>query len=74
MDPTNYTYTDAYNELQSIVRDIENGTTNIDELAEKISRASLLIEVCRAKLTATEDEVSSLLQKISPAQESDQEE
>lgn len=66
-----YTYTDAFNELQTIVKEIENGTTNIDELAEKIKRASDLIEVCRTKLTATEDEVNQLLQKISPVQDSD---
>ncbi|MDM1296003.1 exodeoxyribonuclease VII small subunit [Sphingobacterium sp. N143] len=67
----NYTYTDAFNELQLIVKEIENGTTNIDELAEKISRASDLIEVCKAKLTATEEEVNLLLQKISPTQDAD---
>ncbi|WON96230.1 exodeoxyribonuclease VII small subunit [Sphingobacterium sp. UGAL515B_05] len=70
----NYTYTDAFNELQTIVKEIENGTTNIDELAGKIRRASDLIQVCKAKLTATEDEVNSLLQKISPAQETDDDE
>ncbi|WP_104384674.1 exodeoxyribonuclease VII small subunit [Sphingobacterium sp. HMA12] len=66
-----YTYTDAFNELQTIVKEIENGTTNIDELAEKIKRASDLIEVCRTKLTTTEDEVNQLLQKIAPAQDAD---
>ncbi len=64
-----YTYTDAFNELQIIVREIENGTTNIDELAGKIKRASDLIQICKAKLTATEDEVNSLLQKLSPDQD-----
>lgn len=73
MEPK-YTYTQAFNELQMIVKDIENGTTNIDELAEKIKRASDLIEVCRAKLTATEDEVNTLLQKITPISDSEQEE
>ncbi len=66
----NYTYTDAFTELQIIVKEIENGTTNIDELAEKIKRASELIHVCKAKLTATEEEVNALLQQISPNQES----
>ncbi|WP_312364496.1 exodeoxyribonuclease VII small subunit [Sphingobacterium sp.] len=70
----NYTYKDAFNELQTIVGEIENGTTNIDELAEKIKRASDLIQVCKAKLTATEDEVNSLLQKISAAEETNDEE
>jgi len=56
----NYTYTDAFNELQTIVREIENGTTNIDELAGKIKRAS--------------DLVNSLLQQITPTQETDDDE
>jgi len=56
------------------VREIENGTTNIDELAGKIKRASDLIQVCKAKLTATEDEVNSLLQQITPTQETDDDE
>lgn len=31
----NYTYTDAFNELQTIVREIENGTTTLMSSREK---------------------------------------
>ncbi len=56
-----YTYTDAFEELQTIVSEIEQGEISIDELSEKVKRAALLIKVCKAKLTATEEEVNHIL-------------
>ena len=64
----NYTYTDAFSELEQIVQEIETGNTNIDVLSEKIKRASLLIQVCRAQLTSTEEEVNLLLKNLTPAE------
>ncbi len=61
----NYTYTDAFNELQALVAEIESEDITIDTLSQKIKRASELIEVCQAKLTQTEEEVNKLLEKIS---------
>lgn len=52
-------------ELQDIVQKIESGEVEIDALSEMIKRASSLIEVCNAKLTATEEEVEKLLEKLS---------
>lgn len=60
----NYTYIDAYNELQQIVDDIESGEVNVDDLAEKIKKASSLINICKAKLTASETEVDRLLLEL----------
>lgn len=59
-----YTYTEAFEELQIIVAEIETGKVNVDELSEKIKRASQLIAVCKAKLTATEAEVEKLLAEL----------
>ncbi len=61
-----YTYTDAFNELQAIVSDIERGDISIDDLSEKVTRATLLIGVCKAKLTATEEEVNAILAGLAP--------
>lgn len=63
MEP-NYTYLDAFHELQQIVADIETGEVNVDELASKIHRASELITVCKAKLIASEVEVERLLNQL----------
>jgi len=59
------TYKDAFDELQRIVSEIETGESQVDDLSEKIRRASKLIAVCRAKLTASEEEVENLLQQLS---------
>ncbi|SFT01992.1 exodeoxyribonuclease VII small subunit [Sphingobacterium wenxiniae] len=71
---TNYTYIDAFNELQRIVSEIETGETNIDELTEKIQRASELITICKAKLMASEAEVEKLLSKLTMEEEKADEE
>lgn len=61
---SNYTYIDAFNELQQIVSEIETGEVNVDELANKIQRASSLIAICKAKLLASEEEVDRLLSQL----------
>lgn len=60
-----YTYTDAFDELQTIVSEIEQGEISVDELSEKVKRATLLIGACKAKLTATEAEVNKILAGLS---------
>ncbi len=62
-----YTYVDALHELQAIVKEIEIGDVTVDELAEKIHKASQLIAICKAKLTASEEEVDQLLKQLAPA-------
>lgn len=57
-------YEDAFNELQSIVKEIENGNIGVDLLSEKVKRASELILLCRSKLENTEKEVNTLLKSI----------
>ncbi|MFK7784174.1 MAG: exodeoxyribonuclease VII small subunit [Crocinitomicaceae bacterium] len=58
------TYSDAFAELQQIVADIEDGEISVDELSEKVKRASELIAVCKKKLTSTEEDVNSILKEL----------
>jgi exodeoxyribonuclease VII small subunit len=58
------TYTEAYNELQEIVSEMENSEIQIDELDERIKRASLLLKICKDKLFKTEKEVTQVLEEI----------
>ena len=58
------TYQDAFDELQLLVRKMENAEISVDELAEMIKRATVLINVCKKKLTDTEGEVKGLLEKL----------
>lgn len=72
MDET-YQYTEAFTELQEIVAEIEQGEISVDELSEKVKRASILIAICKAKLTATEADVSAILSSLKQAGPEDEE-
>ncbi|MCZ2356286.1 MAG: exodeoxyribonuclease VII small subunit [Bacteroidia bacterium] len=60
----NITYTEAFNELQTIVAEIEQGEISIDELSQKTKRAALLIRICKQKLRTTEEDVNNILKEI----------
>ncbi len=57
-------YSAAFEELQLIVQDIENGDISVDELSEKVKRATVLIAVCKDKLFKTEDDVNQILKAL----------
>jgi len=57
-------YTAAFEELQQIVTEIEEGEISVDELSEKVKRAALLIKICKNKLTQTEEDVSQILKEL----------
>lgn len=57
-------YAAAFEELQQIVTDIEDGEIGVDALAEKVKRAAALIELCKSKLTSTEEDVEKILQAL----------
>ncbi|MDL2311384.1 exodeoxyribonuclease VII small subunit [Bacteroidales bacterium OttesenSCG-928-B11] len=57
----NLTYSEAFDELQTIVKKMENADISVDELSEKIKRASFLIKLCKDKLTKTEKEIKEIM-------------
>ncbi|MFN5148002.1 MAG: exodeoxyribonuclease VII small subunit [Flavobacteriia bacterium] len=63
MEPTN-SYTSAFNELQQIVSDMEDGEITVDELSLKVKRAAELIKICKQKLTSTEEDVNLILKEL----------
>lgn len=64
METTNLTYESAYKELTEIALEIETESVSVDVLAEKVKRASNLIEFCQAKLRATETEVNKIIRQM----------
>ena len=60
-------YTEAFEELQTIVLEIEQGEISVDELSEKVKRAALLIKICKTKLTTTEEDVNKILKELDSA-------
>jgi exodeoxyribonuclease VII small subunit len=57
-------YTQAFEELQRIVSEIEMGEISVDELSEKVKRAAQLITICRSKLSTTEEDVNKILKEL----------
>ena len=57
-------YTDSYEELIGIVNDLEEGEITVDELTEKVKRASELIQFCKGVLRKTELDVDQILEEI----------
>lgn len=58
------TYTEASDELQKIVSEMENSEVTIDDLDNKIRRASELLKICKDKLHKTETNVQKILEEI----------
>ena len=57
-------YTDAYDELLTIIEDIENGDISVDVLSEKVKRASVLLNFCKNKLHQTQVDVDQILKDL----------
>lgn len=54
-------YEAAYAELQGIVRQMEGEELDIDQMAEAVKRAQVLIQLCKDKLTKTDAEIKKIL-------------
>jgi len=54
-------YEQAYQELQTIVRHMENDELDIDQMSEQLKRAQQLIKLCKDKLTKTDKEIKKIL-------------
>ncbi|RYY16887.1 MAG: exodeoxyribonuclease VII small subunit [Chitinophagaceae bacterium] len=57
-------YTEAFEELQSIVSEMEEGEISVDLLSEKVKRAAFLINICKKKLAETEGDVNQILKEL----------
>ena len=54
-------YTKAVAELEAILRHMQSGECDIDSLTTLTRRASELLLECRKRLTATDEELKSIL-------------
>ncbi len=59
------TYTEAFEQLQEIVKQMENADISVDNLSDNIKKASKLIKICREKLTKTEQEINKTITELS---------
>nr|WP_317631862.1 exodeoxyribonuclease VII small subunit [uncultured Flavobacterium sp.] len=59
-----YNYEKAASELEQILEELKSDTISIDQLAERVEKAGKLIVFCKEKLTATEQNVTEIIQKL----------
>lgn len=59
-----YTYTQAMQRLEAILAQLEEGSSNVDTLADLVKEAAELVKFCRTKLRKTEDEVQNAFEGI----------
>lgn len=55
------TYNEAVREIEDILQQIENEELDVDYLSEKVKRAYYLLNLCRKKLHATEQEIEKIM-------------
>lgn len=60
-DIKSLSYNEAFAELDSILRQMQSDNCDIDKLAALTRRATALIAECRSRLTATDQELRSIL-------------
>ncbi|MDR0971478.1 MAG: exodeoxyribonuclease VII small subunit [Bacteroidales bacterium] len=59
------TYKENFDELTSIIRDLERGDINIDDIIVSIKKASLLLEECKKALKEVDEDVDKITLELS---------
>ncbi|GHT11954.1 hypothetical protein AGMMS4956_05810 [Bacteroidia bacterium] len=55
-----HTYQQAIEEIESLLQQMENPSTDIDKLSEMVKKTLELLNFCSQKLRATEEEIAQL--------------
>jgi exodeoxyribonuclease VII small subunit len=61
MDNDNISYEKAYSELEAIINQLESDALSIELLAEKVSRAAYLLEICTQKMRSIESDIQQII-------------
>ena len=59
-------YADALDELQQILATLESETTDVDQLADRVQRADVLIRHCRSRLDDARLRVEQVVAALDP--------
>lgn len=60
-------YADALRELDAILRELEGSDVDVDRLADRVTRASELITMCREKISTAQVQVEQVTTQLSAA-------
>ncbi len=66
-------YADALAELDAILRELEGSDVDVDRLAERVSRASELIALCREKINTADLQIRQVTVDLDAAADVDRE-
>ena len=64
MTKKDLSYQKAMDELESIVKKIEQNEPDVDELNDMVVRAVELVKYCKTKLKITEDQINDNLEEL----------
>ncbi len=64
MSTKKISYNEAIAEIEEVLEKIENEELDVDELAEKVKRVSVLLKVCKDKLFSTNEQVEQILKEM----------
>lgn len=65
-------YSEAIDELETILEEIEDEEVDLDDLAVKVERASKLVHICRDKIDDTEMQVQSIIEDLRTDEEDEE--
>ncbi len=67
MSDSTPSYTDALDELDGILRELESSDVDVDHLAERVGRAAELITLCRTKIAAAQVRIEQVTADLDAA-------
>ncbi|MGN0211218.1 MAG: exodeoxyribonuclease VII small subunit [Muribaculaceae bacterium] len=62
-------YNQAIAELEKIVESLRSSSTDVDTLTARTRRAVELLNICRSRLTTTEEELRAILTSLQAPQQ-----
>lgn len=63
----NLSYQAAMTELENIMKSLEAGQLDVDDMVKQVQRASELISFCQQKLSKTEEAIAAIFQEDNEA-------
>lgn len=66
MEEKNVSYKMAIEEIEAILKKIENQDLDVDDLGNKLKRVNELVKICKKKLHVAEKEVEKILGEMEP--------
>ncbi len=62
-------YSEAISEIEEILRNIESGELDVDDLTDHVKRVAVLLDICKKKLKTTEKEIQKVVDGLERGEE-----